>query len=182
MFCRGDDVALPEVLRCRHGAVLVYGDQDRAGERQPGQVRHRPGLGGGEQQGLSASRQAGHDAVDRRGEAEVQTAVSLVQDEELEAVHGEGGVLVQVLEESAGCADQNVAAAHSRPFELEILPTNDQTRTEVVLAANSSENLKNLISQLSGRSDDQSSHTIAMTPLGTEQFLQQRNQKCQGFA
>ena len=87
-----------------------------------------------------------------------------------------------MLEQSARGTYQDVAAAYSRPFKLEILPTNDQTRTEVVLAANSSENLKNLISQLSGRSDDQSSHTIAMTPLGTEQFLQQRNQKCQGFA
>ena len=87
-----------------------------------------------------------------------------------------------MLEESARGADQNVAAAHSRPFELEVLPTNDQARTEVVLAANSSENLKNLISQLSGRSEDQGSHTIAVAPLGTVQLLQQRNQKCQGFA
>ena len=87
-----------------------------------------------------------------------------------------------MLEEAARSADKNITATDSGPFKLEILPTNDEACTEVVLAANSSENLKNLISQLSGRSDDQSSHTIAMTPLGTEQFLQQRNQKCQGFA
>ena len=87
VFCRGHDVALPQVVRGRHGAVLVDGDEDGAGERQPGQVRDCPGLGGGEEQGLSASREAGHDTVDRRGEAEVQTPVGLVQDEELEVVH-----------------------------------------------------------------------------------------------
>ena len=87
-----------------------------------------------------------------------------------------------MLEESAWGADQNVAAADSRPFKLEILSTNDKARTEVVLAANSSENLKYLISQLSCRGDDQRPHAIRRTPLGTVQFLQQRNQKCQGFA
>ena len=87
-----------------------------------------------------------------------------------------------MLEQPARGADQNVAAADSRPFKLEILPTNDKTRTEVVLGANSSENLKYLISQLSSRGDDQGPHTIGRTPLGTVEFLQQRNQKCQGFA
>ena len=87
-----------------------------------------------------------------------------------------------MLEESARGADQNVAPADSRPFKLEILPTNDEARTEVVPAANSSENLKYLISQLSCRGDDKRPHAIGLTPLGTVEFLQQRNQKCQGFA
>ena len=87
-----------------------------------------------------------------------------------------------MLEESARGADENVAAADSRPFKLEILPTNDKTRTEVVVGANSSENLKYLISQLSCWGDDQRTHTISRTPLGTVELLQQRNQKCQGFA
>ena len=134
-----DDVALSEQVRSGHSTVLVHRHQHRVGQRQSGQVLDVPGLGGGEEEGLSVRGDAADDAVDGGGEAHVQTPVRLVQHQELEVVHVEEWVLIQVLQESAGSADENVHASHPGPLLLQILATNDQTCAEAVLSPNQSE-------------------------------------------
>lgn len=177
MLHRSHDVVLSEGVGGGHGAVLVDGDEDGVGEGEAGEVGDGPGLGGGEEEGLPAGGQTGHDAVDGGGEAEVQTAISLVQDQELEVVHREGRILVKMLEEPSRRAYQNVTSGDSGPLELEILPTDDKPSTEVVLFANSSENLKYLVGQLPGRGDHQTPDTVHRAPLGAEELLQERNEE-----
>ena len=87
-----------------------------------------------------------------------------------------------MLEQPARSADQNIAAADSRPLELQILPANDKTRTEVVLSADRPEHLKYLVGQLSSGSDHHAPHTVRVAPLGAVEFLQQRHQECQSLA
>ena len=87
-----------------------------------------------------------------------------------------------MLEESARRADENVTSGDSGPLELEILPTDDKPGTEVVVFANSSENLKYLVSQLPGRRDHQTPHTVRRAPLGAEELLQERNEEGERLA
>ena len=87
-----------------------------------------------------------------------------------------------MLEESARRADENVTSGDSGPLELEILPTDDKPGTEVVVFANSSENLKYLVSQLPGRGDHQAPHTVRRAPLGAEELLQERNEEGERLA
>ena len=82
-----------------------------------------------------------------------------------------------MLEEPARRADENVAPGDSGPLELEVLPTNDKASTEVVLFADSSEDLKYLVGELPGGGDHQTSNTVCRAPLSAEQFLQERNQE-----
>ena len=87
-----------------------------------------------------------------------------------------------MLKESARRADENVTSGDSGPLELEILPTDDKPGTEVVVFANSSENLKYLVSQLPGRGDHQTPHTVRRAPLGAEELLQERNEEGERLA
>ena len=87
-----------------------------------------------------------------------------------------------MLEESARRADENVTSGDSGPLELEILPTDDKPGTEVVVFANSSENLKYLVSQFPGRGDHQTPHTVRRAPLGAEELLQERNEEGERLA
>ena len=112
------DVRLTEIVGGRDGGVLVHGDKHGVVQGQPGEVRDVPGLGGGEQQCLSLGRDVGHDAVDGRGEAEVETSVGLVKNQQLEVVDREGRILVQMLQKTARSTDQDVAVRHSGPFKF----------------------------------------------------------------
>ena len=112
------DVRLTEVVGGRDGGVFVDGDKHGVVQGQPGEVRDVPGLGGGEQQGLSLGRDVGHDAVDGRGEAEVETSVGLVKNQQLEVVDGEGRILVQMLQKTTRSTDQDVTVRHSGPFKF----------------------------------------------------------------
>ena len=171
----GHDVALAEILRRGHARILVHGDEDGVGEGEARQVRDVAGLGGGEEQSLALGGDAAHDAVDGRGEAEVQTPVRLVQHQQLQVVDVEGGVLVEVLQQAAGGADEDVAVRHPRPLELEILAADDEAGAEVVLLAHQPQRLEDLIGELPGGCDDQRPRPVISAPPRAVELLQDGN-------
>ena len=84
-----------------------------------------------------------------------------------------------MLEQPARSADQNIAAADSRPLELQILAADDEAGAEVVLLAHQPQRLEDLIGELPGGCDDQRPRPVISAPPRAVELLQDGNQECQ---
>ena len=60
----------------------------------------------------------------------------------------EVGVLIEVLQQSARGADEDVASANPAPLELEVFASDHQARAEVVGASDFAQGLEDLVSEL----------------------------------
>ncbi len=117
-------------------------------------------MGGGEQERLPLLGQVLQDGVHVGGEAHVEDAIGLVQHEQLHRGRVEVRVLVQVLLDPPGSTDDDVASLEAARLELEVLAADDQAGREVVILANLTERLENLVGQLSRRRDHQRAEAV----------------------
>ena len=175
VFELANDVALRQLVWGCMGRVLVDRDVDWIGKTQPGQVLDRSRLSGRKQKRLSPgcllSWQIFHDGVHGRSKTHVEAAISLIQDENLQAGRIKLGILVHMLEQSSRSTNDDVTTGHPFSFVVKILATNHQSGTEVVVFPYFPQRLENLVGEFSGRSDDQSTQTHFSAPTGIVQAL-----------
>jgi len=129
-------------------------------------------LRGREEQRLSYGWEIFNDRVECLLETHVQTAIGFVQDQHLHGARVEERILVHVLQQAAGCADQYVALVHASPLELQVLAADDEAGGEVVMLAHLLQSLEDLVGQLAGGRDDDGAHAIGARPFVYEQVLQ----------
>ena len=144
-----DHVELLEVLR--HEGVGLASDIRGIAQTQPRQVLDAPRLRRGEQERLPRRWQVLENGIERAREAHIEDAVGLVEHEHLQIRHVESHRLVEVLQKSAGCGDQNVHLAQAILLVLEVLAADDQAGREGVLSTDAAQHVKDLHRELARR-------------------------------
>ena len=143
-----DNVGLRQGVWSGDLAVLMHGHHDRLVQGEPGKVLDTPGLGGGEEQRLPLRGEGRDNRVDRLSETQVQAPVGLVQHQHLQVVEVEVGVLIEVLQQSARGADEDVTPTNPAPLELEVFASDHQAGAEVVGTSDFAQGLEDLVSKL----------------------------------
>ena len=164
-------------LRRRRRAVLVHREQLRRAEREPRERRYRARLRRREEPRDARSRQGREDRRQRRLEAQIEDAVGLVEDEQLQVGRLEADRLVEVLQQPARRRDEDVHPADALRLLVAVLAADDEPRRQVVLHAEGAEHVEDLEGELARRRDDERAEPVRLRPPLAEEQLEQRHEE-----
>lgn len=123
-----------------------------------------------------------HESINRTLEAHVHDPIGFVQHEDLQVVNVESESLIQVLQHAPRRAHQDVHAVNPLGLFLQALPSDDQTRREVVIAPNLAQHVEDLHGELARWRYDERPQSVIVCPLRVIKFLEQGDEEGEGFA
>ena len=126
------------------------------------------------------------------------TQETMALTKKLQIIRFEAERLVHVLQKPTRRRDEDIHSRQALTFVLEILPADHESSRKAMIAAYRTQHVEYLDSlasrlnldtapvsnthQFSRWGDDQSSESILRSPLSTIEYLECRNQKCEGFS
>ncbi len=147
-----------------------------------GQFADGLGEGGGEQQGLAASRQQCQDLVQFPAETEIQHAIGLVQHQHLQLAQLQRVLGVQV-EQSPGRGDQYVGApAQCHHLRIEADSTIGDGDAQWQVSTIVAQLVADLLGQFARGREHQGAHAVGGGRCAVTESLQQRQRKAGGLA
>lgn len=176
LFLLDSNVELLDTLESE--LVLLDEDTDGVAHELGGDLEHVLGHGGGQKDDLGALREELEDVVDLLGESTGQHLVSLVEDEHLHAVRLEETALDHVVDAAGGTNDDLGAVLEGLHVVTNRGTANAGVALQVHEVADGHNDLLDLLSQLTGGSEDQSLAGLE----GWVDLLQNRDGEGSGLA
>ena len=147
-FGRREHVVVLEARGRRALRLLVDGHVLRRAQREAREGLDVLGLRRREEQRLPRPWQRLHDRGERRAEAEVENTICLIEDEHEQPGRLEAWRLVEVLQQAARRAHEQVHPADTLRLLRLVLAADDQTGRDVVLVADHAEHVEDLHREL----------------------------------
>ena len=176
---RAHDIALLEARARRELLLVVDADKERfAAQHDARNVLDVLGLRGREEHRLPLLGQQPHDGAQLVLESDLENAVGLVNHEALQILEHETLGVLQVIEQAAGRADENVDALDEAVgLGATIGAAHHETVRLVVVLAQLLQHAVDLQTQLARRRDDDHTGAVALLEVHLGQQLDRRDEK-----